>query len=137
MKLGDVETLYEDGAWRNHVEGSGTTALSFPTQDSAAEIGRREAERLQSTHIVRDKSGEITQMSEPSTPHPAHNEQPPVVAEPGPGASGTPVDESPDLLSGSEVANDELSLNEAATRDTPFRTPMGDKVTASELEDRI
>jgi hypothetical protein len=59
MMLGDVETFYEDGAWRNRVEGSGTTALSFPTQDEAVEIGRREAERLQSTHIVRGHNGEI------------------------------------------------------------------------------
>jgi hypothetical protein len=54
MKLGDVETFYEDGAWRNHVEGSGTTALSFPTKEDAVEVGRREAERLQTTHSVRD-----------------------------------------------------------------------------------
>jgi hypothetical protein len=111
MKLGDVETFFEDGAWRNRVEGSGTTALSFATQDSAVDVGRREAERLQSTHTVRNTHGEVTQMSDPLTPH---------------GADDDP-----------ELADDELSLNEAATDETSAHTPTNEKPSTSDLEDRI
>jgi hypothetical protein len=71
MMLGDVETLYEDGAWRNRVEGSGTTALSFPTQNEAVDIGRQEAERLQSNHIVRDDQGEIISSHSYASPDPS------------------------------------------------------------------
>jgi hypothetical protein len=101
-------------------------------------------------------------MSEPFMPQSENDEQAPAAAEPGPGAPGTPVEEEPDVLPGSEPADDELSLNEAAlhdagangpasgdaagesaSNDTPasdssFRTPTpGEKLTADELEDRI
>jgi hypothetical protein len=77
-------------------------------------------------------------MSEPFTPATNDVESAPAAAEPGPGAPGVPVDEEPDVLPGSEPADDELSLNAAARSDTPFRTPTpGDSLTADELEDRI
>jgi hypothetical protein len=57
--IGDVETFHQDGAWRNRVEGSGTTALSFPTMAEAADVGRAEAQRARSSHVVRDESGRV------------------------------------------------------------------------------
>jgi hypothetical protein len=59
--IGDVETFHQDGAWRNRVEGSGTTALSFPTRAEAATVGRAEAERARSTHVVKDEAGRIVE----------------------------------------------------------------------------
>lgn len=59
--IGDVETFFADGAWRNRVEGSGTTALSFTTMAEAVEVGRREAERADATHVVKDESGRIVE----------------------------------------------------------------------------
>jgi hypothetical protein len=56
-EIGDVETFHQDGAWRNRVEGSGTTALSFPSRAEAAEVGRAEAEETHTTHVVRDENG--------------------------------------------------------------------------------
>jgi hypothetical protein len=50
---------YQDGAWRNRVEGSGTTALSFATQEEAVEVGRKDAERAESEHVIRDQAGNI------------------------------------------------------------------------------
>jgi hypothetical protein len=60
---GDVETFYQDGAWRNRVEGSGTSALAFPTMAEAAEVGRAEAERAKSAHVVKDQAGRIVEQS--------------------------------------------------------------------------
>jgi hypothetical protein len=59
--IGDVETFHQDGAWRNRVEGSGTSALAFPTMAEAAEVGRAEAERAQATHVIRDESGQVVE----------------------------------------------------------------------------
>jgi hypothetical protein len=59
--IGDVETFYQDGAWRNRVEGSGTTALSFPTMAEAAEVGRAEARHAKTAHVVKDESGRVVE----------------------------------------------------------------------------
>jgi hypothetical protein len=66
--IGDVETFHQDGAWRNRVEGSGTTALSFPTMAEAAEVGRAEAERAQATHVIRDESGRVVERNSYAAP---------------------------------------------------------------------
>ncbi|MCU1405193.1 MAG: hypothetical protein JWQ43_1496 [Glaciihabitans sp.] len=59
--LGDVETFYEDGGWRNRVEGSGTTALSFRTLAEAIKVGRAEAQKSRTEHTIRDESGSIAE----------------------------------------------------------------------------
>jgi hypothetical protein len=59
--LGDVETFYDDGAWRNRVEGSGTTAIAFPTQAAAVEVGRQEAKQTGAHHRIRDEAGRIVE----------------------------------------------------------------------------
>jgi len=59
--IGDVETFHQDGAWRNRVEGSGTTALSFATIGEAVEVGRAEAQRANANHVVKDESGQIVE----------------------------------------------------------------------------
>jgi hypothetical protein len=59
--IGDVVTFHQDGAWRNRVEGSGTTALAFPTMGEASAVGRAEAQRARSTHIVKDEAGRIVE----------------------------------------------------------------------------
>jgi hypothetical protein len=60
-EIGDVETFYQDGAWRNRVEGSGTTALSFPSMAEAAEVGRAEAQDARVTHVIRDDTGRVVE----------------------------------------------------------------------------
>jgi hypothetical protein len=59
MPLGDVETFYQDGAWHNRVEGSGTSALSFSTQAEAVEVGRAEARENRGEHTVRSIDGRV------------------------------------------------------------------------------
>lgn len=59
MPEGDVETFYQDGAWRNHVQGSGTSALSFSSRAEAVEAGRDEAIRTRAEHVIKDETGEI------------------------------------------------------------------------------
>jgi hypothetical protein len=67
-EIGDVETFYQDGAWRNRVEGSGTTALSFPSRAEAAEVGRAEAHESRSTHVIRDDTGRVVERISYRTP---------------------------------------------------------------------
>jgi hypothetical protein len=60
-EIGDVETFHQDGAWRNRVEGSGTSALSFPTMEEAAQVGRAEARVTRSAHVIRDEGGHVVE----------------------------------------------------------------------------
>jgi hypothetical protein len=59
MPDGDIETYFDEGAWRNRVEGSGTTAFSFTTKAEAAEVAREEAMKTKVDHIIRKEGGEI------------------------------------------------------------------------------
>jgi hypothetical protein len=66
--IGDVTTFYEDNAWRNRVEGSGTTALSFDSMAEAREVGRTEAKRANATHVVEDEAGRIVERQSYAVP---------------------------------------------------------------------
>ena len=60
---GDVETYYENGAWRNWADGD---ELGRPHQsrDEAVAEGRQEAAVRQVGHVVRDEQATVVERSQ-------------------------------------------------------------------------
>jgi hypothetical protein len=59
MPKGDIETYYEDGQWKNKVEGSNRAANSHRTKAAARLKGRDMARERRVEHIIRKKNGTI------------------------------------------------------------------------------
>ena len=59
MPIGDIETYYESGQWKNKVEGSSRAANSFDTKASAETKGREMARQRGVEHIIRNRDGSI------------------------------------------------------------------------------
>jgi Uncharacterized protein conserved in bacteria (DUF2188) len=56
---GDVETYFENGRWKNKVEGSARASNSFDTKTKARAKGREMARQRRVEHIVRNLDGQI------------------------------------------------------------------------------
>jgi hypothetical protein len=61
MPDGDIETYYEDGKWKNRVEGGQRASSTYETKADAQTDGRRMAKDREVEHIIRNKDGEIGQ----------------------------------------------------------------------------
>jgi hypothetical protein len=59
MPNGDIETYFENGIWKNKVEGSSRAANSASTKAEAQAKGREMAQARRVEHIVRNKDGTI------------------------------------------------------------------------------
>ena len=61
MPKGDIETYYEDGEWKNKVEGGQRASNTADTKAEAQAKGREMANDRGVEHIIRNKDGEIGQ----------------------------------------------------------------------------
>jgi hypothetical protein len=60
MAQGDIETYYEDGAWKNKREGTGRAfGAGYGTKDEAVSAGRDAAKADGVEHIIRNQDGQI------------------------------------------------------------------------------
>ena len=59
MADGDIETYYENGKWKNKVEGGARASSSAPTKAEAQRTGRDMAIARGVEHVIRNKNGEI------------------------------------------------------------------------------
>ncbi|WP_410657378.1 DUF2188 domain-containing protein [Amycolatopsis sp. lyj-112] len=56
---GDVETYYENGQWKNKVEGSSQAAHTHGTKEEAVAQGREMARERKAEHIIKNQDGTI------------------------------------------------------------------------------
>lgn len=61
MPEGDIETYYENGEWKNKVEGRRRASNTADTKAEAQAKGREMAIDRRVEHIIRKKDGEIGQ----------------------------------------------------------------------------
>lgn len=60
MAQGDIETYYEDGAWKNKREGTRRAlGAGYGTKDEAVTAGRHAARSDGVEHIIRNQDGQI------------------------------------------------------------------------------
>jgi hypothetical protein len=59
MPNGDIETYYEDGQWKNKVEGNQRASNTADTKAEAQDTGRDMARDRGVEHIIRNMDGEI------------------------------------------------------------------------------
>lgn len=60
MAQGDIETYYEDGAWKNKREGTGRAfGAGYATKDEAVAAGREAAQADKVEHVIRNQDGQI------------------------------------------------------------------------------
>jgi hypothetical protein len=59
MPEGDIETYYEDGRWKNKVEGRNRAANSGTTKAQVQARGREMATKRGVEHIIRKQDGTI------------------------------------------------------------------------------
>ena len=62
MADGFVHTVHSNGHWTNTVEGDDQSSLdAFDTKDEALEVGRAEARRRQTEHVIHKQDGAIAE----------------------------------------------------------------------------
>ncbi|MET3176392.1 UNVERIFIED_ORG: hypothetical protein ABIB52_004267 [Arthrobacter sp. UYCu721] len=60
MAQGDVETYYEDGAWKNKREGTSRAfGAGYGTKDEAVTAGRDAARADGVEHVIKNQDGQI------------------------------------------------------------------------------
>ncbi|GAA1769124.1 hypothetical protein GCM10009712_16420 [Pseudarthrobacter sulfonivorans] len=60
MAQGDIETYYEDGAWKNKREGTSRAfGAGYGTKDEAVAAGRDAAKADGVEHIIKNQAGRI------------------------------------------------------------------------------
>lgn len=59
MATGDIETYYEQGHWKNKVEGSGQAAHVHSTKAQAETRGRQMAMNRKVEHVIKRQDGTI------------------------------------------------------------------------------
>ena len=59
MAKGFVHTVPTSGRWRNRVEGSELLPGVYETKTDAIQVGRREAKRRQTEHVIHNTDGSI------------------------------------------------------------------------------
>ncbi len=59
MAKGDIETYYEDDAWKNRAEGNSRASNTFETKAEAEAKGRDMAIERGVEHVIKKKGGEI------------------------------------------------------------------------------
>ncbi|MFE4542299.1 DUF2188 domain-containing protein [Arthrobacter sp. NPDC056727] len=62
MALGDIETYYEDGEWKNRREGAGRAfGAGYSTKDEAVAAGRDAAKADKVEHVIKNQDGRIAE----------------------------------------------------------------------------
>jgi len=62
MAEGVVDTVYADGSWKNSVEGDERALLgSYATKEQAVAVGRGEARRRHTEHVIHNQDGTIAE----------------------------------------------------------------------------
>ncbi|MBB4689137.1 DUF2188 domain-containing protein [Amycolatopsis jiangsuensis] len=56
---GDVETVYENGLWKNRVDGHQRASNVAKTREEAVRTGRHMAKARHVVHCVRGENGEV------------------------------------------------------------------------------
>lgn len=60
MAQGDIETYYDDGAWKNKREGTGRAfGAEYGTKDDAISAGRDAAKADKVEHVIKNENGRI------------------------------------------------------------------------------
>ncbi|UUL77971.1 DUF2188 domain-containing protein (plasmid) [Pseudarthrobacter sp. Fe7] len=60
MAQGDIETYYEDGAWKNKREGTDRAfGASYNTKEDAVTAGREPAQADKVEHVIKNQDGQI------------------------------------------------------------------------------
>ena len=59
MAEGDVHTYFEDGQWKNRVEGGVRASNTSPHRVDAVVAGRQAARKRHVGHVVHDRDGAI------------------------------------------------------------------------------
>lgn len=60
MAQGDIETYYDDGAWKNKREGTGHAfGAEYGTKDDAISAGRDAAKADKVEHVIKNENGRI------------------------------------------------------------------------------
>jgi hypothetical protein len=59
MATGDIETYFEDGRWKNKVQGSSRASSVHETKDEAQSVGRDIARDHRVEHVIKNKDGTI------------------------------------------------------------------------------
>jgi hypothetical protein len=60
MAQGDIETYYEDGAWKNKREGSDRAfGADYGTKDEATAAGRDAAQADSVEHVIKNQDDQI------------------------------------------------------------------------------
>lgn len=60
MAQGDIETYYEEGAWKNKREGSSRAfGAGYSTKDEAVAAGREAAQSDKVEHVIKNQDGQI------------------------------------------------------------------------------
>ncbi|MEU7785475.1 DUF2188 domain-containing protein [Amycolatopsis sp. NPDC049159] len=59
MAEGDIHTYFEDGQWKNHIEGGVRASNTSPHRVDAVVAGRQAAKKRRVKHIVHNLDGEI------------------------------------------------------------------------------
>ena len=61
MADGDIETYYEDGTWKNKVEGNQRASNTGETKAEVQAEGRQMAIDREVEHVIKNKDGQIAQ----------------------------------------------------------------------------
>jgi Uncharacterized protein conserved in bacteria (DUF2188) len=59
MAVGDVHTVYEDGVWKNRVEGGARASNTSPRRIDAVVAGRQAAKKRRVGHVIHSADGGI------------------------------------------------------------------------------
>ncbi|MGV0792406.1 DUF2188 domain-containing protein [Mycolicibacterium sp. XJ1819] len=59
MAKGDVNTYFENGAWKSKVEGSSRAAHVGGTKVEQVAVGRRMAQARRAEHTIRNQDGTV------------------------------------------------------------------------------
>ncbi|KXP04961.1 DUF2188 domain-containing protein [Tsukamurella tyrosinosolvens] len=59
MAKGDIDTYYEDGQWKNKIEGNQRASGTFDRKSDAQSAGRERAIRDGREHVIKNMDGTI------------------------------------------------------------------------------
>jgi hypothetical protein len=60
---GDVETYFENGRWKNKVQGNSRASNVHETRAAAVNVGREMARKRKAGHIIKNESGTVQEHS--------------------------------------------------------------------------
>lgn len=61
MAKGDVETYYEDGVWKNRVQGNARASNTGETKAEVQARGRQMAIDRDAEHVIKNRDGRISE----------------------------------------------------------------------------